>query len=202
MAKVVNGGCRLEINAPLPANEPLDVTAQLVSVDDNGSRAVMHQEIRTSTASVRDAVVAHMYPIVPLRKSKSKGKKKRTPPRVPTDAREVAFWRIRSDAGLDFAKVTGDFNPIHWVPAYAKASGFRNTILHGFGTMSRAYEGVQQGMFSGAARIRVFDCKFTRPLVLPARVGLYVAEGDNGYNVWVGDAPGGFAYMTGHFEID
>ena len=44
---------------------------------------------------------------------------------------------------LDFAKLTGDFNPIHWVPAYARASGFRSCILHGFATMSYAMEAIR-----------------------------------------------------------
>ena len=31
------------------------------------------------------------------------------------DAREVQRTRLRADAGLGFAKLTGDFNPIHWL---------------------------------------------------------------------------------------
>ena len=38
--------------------------------------------------------------------------------------------------------------------------------------------------------------RFTRPLVLPARVGVYV----RGDKVWVGDAPGGGAYLEGTFR--
>ena len=36
-------------------------------------------------------------------------------------------------------------------------------------------------------QITTFDCKFTRPLILPARVGLYVED----HNVYVGYAPAG-----------
>lgn len=201
IVKVMNGGCRLEVNGPLPSNEPLDVSAQLVSVDDNGRRAVLHQRITTGTKSAPNAVVANLFAIVPLPKSKNgapKGKK-REKARVPEDAREVGWWRLRPDAGLDFAKLTGDFNPIHWIPAYAKASGFRNTILHGFATLARAYEGLNRGLWKGSRQIKVLDAQFTRPLVLPARVGLYV-DGEGG--VFVGDAPGGPAYMVGKVEAE
>jgi acyl dehydratase len=122
---------------------------------------------------------------------------------VPEDARELGFWRLRADAGLDFAKLTGDFNPVHWVPAYARAFGFRNCILHGFATMARAMEGLHRGLLSGdTGRIRTLDVQFTSPLVLPARVGLYVAHGDDGARrVWVGDGRGGRAQLAGTFEL-
>ena len=70
-----------------------------------------------------------------MKKKNGKAAKKREPSRVPGDARELSFWNLSASAGLEFAKLTGDFNPIHWVPAYARASGFRNVILHGFATM-------------------------------------------------------------------
>jgi acyl dehydratase len=207
LMRVMNGGCRMEIHAPLPTDEPLDVSAQLVSIDDNGRRAVLHQKIVTGTRDVPEALVGHFYAVVPLsggkgeekkRKSKEEKKKRREKPRVPEGVREVTRWWIPADAGLDFAKLTGDFNPIHWVRPHAKMMGFKNVILHGFSTMARAYEGLNQQLFKGLGDFEVFDVKFTRPLVLPAEVGLYVDD-DNG--VYVGDAPGGPAYMVGSFEL-
>src|SRR5690606_29256820 len=38
--KVLNAGCRMEIRAPLPADEPLELSCQLVRIDDDGRRAV------------------------------------------------------------------------------------------------------------------------------------------------------------------
>jgi hypothetical protein len=207
MLAAMNGGCRLIMNAPLPAHEPLEVSARLESVDDDGRRAILEQRIVTSTRSAPEAVVAHLYIFVPLapngrnragkdRAGKEKGARTDRP-RVPEGARELAFWRLRPDAGLDFAKLTGDFNPVHWVPAYARAFGFRSTILHGFGTMARAIEGLNRSLFAGDVdALREVHVRFTRPLVLPARVGLYV----RGQELTVGDAPGGPAYLTGTFR--
>jgi acyl dehydratase len=204
LQKVLNAGCRMDIRAPLPADQPLIVRVRLESIDDDGRRALIKQRVVTGTESVPDALVSHMFALVPLGEGRDSKdgksgapKKKKEPIRVPEDARELGFWRLRADAGLDFAKLTGDFNPVHWIPPYARAMGFRNTILHGFSTMARAIEGVQRGMFAGSTRaLKVFDCKFTRPLVLPAKVGLYV-RGDG--EVFVGDAPGGPAYLVGSF---
>ena len=203
MFKVLNGGCRLEVNGPLPAGKLLRARARLEGIDDNGRRAVIHQKVVTGTDSDPDLVVGHMYAVVVLGGSKGKthGKpngsgKAKERARVPHDAQEVQRWKLRHDAGLDFAKLTGDFNPVHWVAPYAKAFGFRNTILHGFSTMARAIEGLQRGLFSGSTRvIQTFDVQFTKPLVLPAKVGLYVRDKE----VFVGDAPGGPAYLKGSF---
>ncbi|HJL18370.1 MAG TPA: MaoC/PaaZ C-terminal domain-containing protein [Sandaracinaceae bacterium LLY-WYZ-13_1] len=204
MLAAMNGGCKLVQNGPLPLNEPLEVSARLESIDDDGRRAILEQRIVTSTRSAPEAVVAHLYIFVPLGSKKKDGadgkaekaKKKKDKPRVPAEARELAYWRLRADAGLDFAKLTGDFNPVHWVPAYARAFGFRNTILHGFGTMARAIEGMNRALFVGDVdALKEIHVRFTRPLVLPARVGLYVHD----HEVFVGDAPGGPAYLTGTF---
>jgi len=197
MLRVMNGGCRLEIRSPLPADEPLHVTARLEDIDDDGRRAVLHQRVVTASSSDTEALVAHLYAIVPVAAAKRDGKRKERP-RVPQDVREVGFWRINARAGLDFAKLTGDFNPVHWVPAYARSMGFANVILHGFATMARAMEGLHRALFVGdVAAIATFDCKFTRPLVLPAKVGLYVGDHND---VYVGDAPGGPAYLVGTFS--
>lgn len=209
LVRVLNGGCRLEMFAPLPSDEPLIVRARLEDIDDNGRRALIHQRVVTGTETMPDSVVAHVYAIVPLGKPKNGvptgnghaaadvPEPKREAPRVPTDGEELARWRIGATAGLDFAKLTGDFNPVHWIRPYAKAFGFRSTILHGFATLARAIEGLQRTMFSGSVHaLHAVDVKFTKPLLLPAKVGLYVRADE----VWVGDAPGGPAYLTGHFE--
>lgn len=200
MSRVLNGGCNYEVRAPIPANEPLQVTARLESIDDDGRRAVMQQRLVTSTPSVKEALIADMFAIVPLSSGKKNGggkEAKKEQPRVPSDAKELAFFDVGAKAGLDFAKLTGDFNPIHWIPAAARASGFPNVILHGFGTMARTIEGLNKNLFGGdVTRIKKWSCRFTKPLVLPAKVSLYVKDNE----VFVGAAPGGPAYLVGSFE--
>ncbi|MFO0634839.1 MAG: MaoC/PaaZ C-terminal domain-containing protein [Nannocystaceae bacterium] len=200
LVRVLNGGCRLQMNAPLPADAPLHVRARLEDIDDNGRRAVLHQRVITGTEEHPEAVIADLFAIVPLAKKDGGNgaprEEKKPVVRVPEGAEELARWKLAPGAGLDFAKLTGDFNPVHWIRPYARAAGFRSTILHGFATLARTIEGLQRTMFAGSVHaLAEIDVKFTKPLVLPAKVGLYV----RGDEVWVGDAPGGPAYLAGKF---
>jgi hypothetical protein len=206
--KVLNAGCSMTINEQLPQKESLLVRARLESIDDNGRRAIIKTRIVTGTKSCPDALVGMMTVLVPLGGKRDPGApkpKKKERPSVPKDARELMFWKLNSTAGLEFAKLTGDFNPLHWVPAYARASGFRNCILHGFATMAYAIEGLHRNHLSGDVNaIRSVDVDFTSPLVLPARVGLYLGqesepEAPEKRSFFVGDAPAGRAYLRGHF---
>lgn len=222
LGRVLNAGCRLEIHAPLPADEPLYLAARLDGIDDDGRRALIHSRLITGTPSALGALVAHLCAFVPLRRrddGRHDDKARKERPQVPAGARELAWWRFGTDAGFTFACLTGDFNPLHWVPPAARAAGFRNVILHGFATLARALEGLIGGLWAGdASPLAEVDVRFTRPLVLPAEVGLYflpasttshpaspgeARRGGEGSPqpaaFFVGDAPGGGAYLTGNF---
>ena len=106
MTRVVNAGCRIEMNAPLDAHAKLHVKARLASVDDDGKRALLTQRIVTGTDKAPEAVVAEIRAYVPLAKAsgdKGKGEKRngapKSRPTVPADAREIAFFRIGKNAG-------------------------------------------------------------------------------------------------------
>jgi len=197
MAKVVNGGCRMEIKAPIPDKSPLDLKAQLVDVDDNGYRAVLSQRLTTAVSGEAPALIATVYGIVPYkRKPRSEGPQ-RPKPLVPRDVREIGWLRLGPRDGLAFACLTGDFNPIHWLSPYAKMAGFGRTILHGFGTLARSMEIMNQVLWSrDIHRLSSIEVRFTRPLRLPNQVGVYLKQNQ----LFVGDSPGGPAYLTGSFE--
>jgi acyl dehydratase len=195
--RIVNAGCRLEVHAPLPAGEPLTVKVRLESIEEDDRKALLVQRIVTGTRALPDAVVAELRAIVPLGKP---GQKKAAAPRalVPQGAKELAFLRLSATAGRDFALLTGDVNPIHWIAPAARAAGFRGCILHGFSTLARTIEALNRRVFAGDARaLASIDVRFTRPLVLPAKVGVYTTPSRD---VFVGDAPGGGAYLEGRYE--
>lgn len=197
LKRVLNGGTRIEIRGPLPAGEPLSLEACLASIDDNGHRAVLEQRLVTSTPSSPEALVATVYAIVPLgQRGAPSGAKSKERPRVPNGARPILRRRLAENAGWEFALLTGDFNPVHWLRPYAKAAGFASTIMHGYATLAIALEALIGVLFAGASTpLTSVDVKFVRPLLLPHEVGVFV-DGDA---LFVGENPGGPAFMTGVF---
>lgn len=195
LTKVLNGGCRMEQRAPIPAGEPLELRARLESIDDDGRRAVIETSLVTGTRSVPEALTCRLYAIVPLSRDK-RGKPKERP-RVDPDHREIDQWRLGPKSGLEFAVLTGDFNPVHWVRPYARAAGFRSTILHGFSTLARSIESMNRNVRSGdVSGWGTIDVRFTRPLMLPAKPRVFHAPGQFA----VGDALGGPAFLIGTYE--
>jgi len=194
MSRVLNGGSRIEMLYPLPADEPLKLRAQLVEVDDNGNRAIFRQRLVTGTAERPESLISYVNAILPLKRSDGPKKEK---PRVPERAREIDTWRLDKKSGLQFALLTGDFNPVHWISPYARMSGFPRTILHGFATMARSIESMNGTLWLGRPqRLHTFEARFVKPLVFPGSVKVYV---DNKGGVFVGQAPGGPAYLTGNY---
>jgi hypothetical protein len=205
LLRAVNGGCTVRVNAPIPDNEPLQVRARLFEIDDDGRRARLHQQVQTGTASAPDALAVDVFAVVPLANGKNgsrvgngAAKANGSRPHTPADAREVARFALGKDAGLSFAKLTGDFNPIHWLPLAARASGFRRPILHGFAELAYAWEGLNKNVLGGDVHaVAAIDVRLTRPLVLPHEVGLFV----RGRELSLSDALGGPAYLTGTFRL-
>lgn len=196
LTRIMNAGCAITQHRPLPAGEHLVVRARLESIDDDGRRAILRTRIVTGTATTPDAVTSEIQVFVPL--AKKPGGARQTA-LAPITAREIGFLRFGADAGLDFAKLTGDFNPIHWIPAYARASGFRASILHGFATFAAAIETITRRTLSGeVGALATVSARFTRPLVLPASVGVYVSAANE---FFVANAPGAPAYVSGQFTL-
>jgi acyl dehydratase len=203
MSRILNQGCRIEHRAPLPAGEDLHCSAQLISVEETETKARITTRIITGTATVAEAIVADVHAVVPLKK-KQGGSSKRTPPTVPENAIELARHELTPRSGLDFALLTGDFNPIHWIKPYAKLAGFKSTILHGFASLALSWEDMITHQFGGeTSAIAAVDVRFVRPLHLPVEVGVYVSpklNEDGHFEIALGKGPGDTAYMLGTAE--
>lgn len=195
LKRVLNLGCDLEVNAPL-AGPQLDVSVQLVGVEDSESAIQLATRVVTGTREHNEALVAMMHAII---KKPRQGPKKPQADKViiPLDARMIADRRFGPKAGRDFAFLTGDINPIHWLPPYAKASGFKRPILHGFAQMSWVGEAIIANVYAGdITRLRALSINFSKPFLLPGHATLYLT-GEHRYAV--GTAPGGTPYGHGTF---
>lgn len=198
LVKVVNAGCEMTIQGDIDRARPIQIKTQLVSVEDKGRRMLLRTRIATGNPEQPEALVAHVATLVPSPNGGSAQKRPKTVPTVPREATEIASFRLLRSSARQFAHLTGDYNPIHWSRSYARLMGFRGTILHGFGSLAWSFEGLVRGRLSGRVdRIRQFDARFTRPLVLPATVGLFLGPGDR---VALGISAGAAAYLEGSYR--
>ncbi|MCC9196664.1 MaoC/PaaZ C-terminal domain-containing protein [Arthrobacter sp. zg-Y820] len=91
----------------------------------------------------------------------------------------TAQWRLGADAGRNYARVSGDFNPIHLSRLSAKALGMKRSLAHGMYLASRVVADIVQNRQEPYE----WTIEFDSPVFLPATVALSIsdAEGEDGY---------------------
>ena len=104
-----------------------------------------------------------------------------------------AVLRISPGLIRRYASVGGDHNPIHTNPLAAKLFGFPTVIAHGMYTAA-AVLGNIEGQLPPAVR---YSVRFGKPVVLPARAGLYVDRDSDGWSVALRHLTKGYPHLTG-----
>ncbi|MEJ5061468.1 MULTISPECIES: MaoC family dehydratase [unclassified Pseudomonas] len=109
---------------------------------------------------------------------------------------EVTHWKAPSDIGRQYAKVSGDYNPIHLSAASAKLFGFPSAIAHGLWNKARALAALADHLPTANVEIHV---QFKKPVRLPSEVTLLAsAAGSSGDLRLVG--VGDLEHMVGHWR--
>jgi acyl dehydratase len=89
-----------------------------------------------------------------------------------SEGEELKPWNY--DVGrLDlvmYCGASGDFNPIHWNEAFAKAVGLPEVISHGMYTMARIGQFVTDWA-GDPGTVKRFKTRFTQPVVVPNDTG-------------------------------
>ena len=130
----------------------------------------------TSTATVGDEVVWESESTYLVRG-------KRNPDAVwSSDLVDVApsgtVFNLPADLGRRYARVGGDYNPIHLYPLTAKALGFPRQIAHGMWTLARSIAALENRLPSA---VRV-DAAFKKPVLLPSTVAFGSAVRETGFD--------------------
>ena len=91
---------------------------------------------------------------------------------------QVARWKAPKDIGRRYAKVAGDFNPIHLFGATAKLFGFPTAIAHGLWNKAHALALLGERLPQSGYEV---DVRFQKPVLLPSEVTLVAsAPADQG----------------------
>ena len=109
---------------------------------------------------------------------------------------QVAQWKAPSDIGRQYAKVSGDYNPIHLSSASARLFGFPSAIAHGLWNKARTLAALAEQLPTANIEIAV---QFKKPVRLPSEVALLAsAAGSSGELQLIGAAD--LEHMVGHWR--
>ena len=104
-----------------------------------------------------------------------------------------AVLRITSGQIRHYASVGGDHNPIHTNPIAAKLFGFPTVIAHGMFTAAAVLANIE-GQIPDAVK---YSVRFAKPVVLPARAGLYVDRVSEGWELTLRHLTKGDPHLKG-----
>ncbi len=98
------------------------------------------------------------------------------PPKAPRDAVVLAQLNVTGQTAWTYARVSGDYNPIHLNDRAARFFGLRGSISHGMWSLARSLAQQPVPDLPIGARI---DTQFLTPVQLPARVAIkeWTADG-------------------------
>lgn len=164
-ARIVHGEQAIELFSEIPAEGSVRTTSTVTGVFDKGSGAlVTHESISEDAGDGR-----------PLFKSTSglfvrgaggfggERSQRSAAPMPARDPDEVVAYTTRPDQALLY-RLSGDRNPLHSDPEFAKRAGFDRPILHGlctFGFTGRAILHTLCG--SDPGRLRSMSARFSAP---------------------------------------
>ncbi|MBK5413511.1 MaoC family dehydratase [Pseudomonas sp. TH31] len=109
---------------------------------------------------------------------------------------EVARWKAPANIGRQYAKVSGDYNPIHLSAVSAKLFGFPTAIAHGLWNKARTLAALADHLPTANIEIAV---QFRKPVRLPSEVTLLASAAASSGDLQLVGA-GELEHMVGHWR--
>lgn len=193
LTTLLNQGVHMVVHQAIPPGMPLTLAGQLVDVKEVGNRLRIHMRIEASVEGLGRCLDIDSYAAVLL------GPRATSSPREREESRyeSVGKWSVDTHDGLHFAFLTGDFNPIHTLPAVGRRTATGRCILHGFGQLAKTWETLLNAGWS----IRELDIRWVKPLPMPSgEVSVEVSpsvDGDGQHALRVVSAHG--MHLVGRF---
>lgn len=168
-AMLVHGEQGIELHRPIPVEGTVRTTSEITGIFDKGSGAVIATRSESVDAGSGEPLFTTTSSVFIRGEGGFGGDRGPSGPKNPAPDRapdhEVTYG-TRPDQALLY-RLSGDRNPLHSDPSFAKLGGFDRPILHGlcsYGFTGRALLHTLCG--SDPARFRAMEARFTKP-VLP-----------------------------------
>jgi len=199
-ARTLHAGSSVRMHRLFTCEEPLSWAASVEAVERTCSRIRIEQQIVLSSERQEPVLTATLSLVIPERKRSSP----RTPEIVPASASVISSLALPRREGWRYARLSGDFNPVHWSAAAAKLSGQPGPIAHGFDLMTRVCHTVIARIAGTPSRLRALRVAFRRTVALPANIQLLTDAPDavtGQIPLWLGAGPGAMIHLAGHLEL-
>lgn len=160
LAAVLHGGQRIELYRPIPVTGKAVQTSRIAAVYDKGKAAVI--VLRSEVTDDEGPLWAADTQIFVRGEGGFGGDRgpsvrAEAPGREPDRTAEVT---TREDQALLY-RLSGDWNPLHADPEFAKVAGFDKPILHGLCSYGIVLKAVVDTMLDGdVARVRAYSTRF------------------------------------------
>ncbi|MHB1447366.1 MAG: MaoC/PaaZ C-terminal domain-containing protein [Acidimicrobiales bacterium] len=167
-AMLVDGGRTVEFHRPLPVEGKIKSRGRVTGVYDKGSGAVVASESESVDAESGEALFDLKSQVFIRGEGGFGGDRGPSGPRnVPPDRApdKVVTYETRPDQALIY-RLSGDRNPLHSDPEFAKTAGFTRPILHGlctYGFTGRALLHALCG--SEPERFKSMEGRFSKPVM-------------------------------------
>lgn len=114
----------------------------------------------------------------------------------PPTPESVTVTPVEADDGIGwrYARVAGDFNPIHLSKIGARLFGFNEPIAHGMWSMARCLAPLESSAFDAPKRV---DVVFKRPVTIPAPLTLETWRAEDGAGFALKGAGKGKMHVAG-----
>lgn len=160
LARVLHGGQTIELHRPIPVEGKAVATGRIAAVYDKGKAAVL--VMRTEVADAEGPLWTNDAQIFVRGEGGWGGDRgpstRLEEPAGPPD--RTVERQIREEQALLY-RLSGDWNPLHADPEFAKLAGFDRPILHGLCTYGMTLKAVVDTVLGGdVARVRSYTTRF------------------------------------------
>ena len=199
-ARALHAASSVQVHRLFTCDEPLGFTANVEAVQRTGHRIRIDQKLELVAMRGQPVLTATLSLVLPARRRSGS----RPAEMAPASASQLDELDLGRTEGWKYARISGDFNPVHWSLAAARLSGLPGPIAHGFDVMTRISHVAVEKIAGKLSRLRVLEVSFRKPIALPAHLSLLTApaDGETGHiPLWVATGPGAVTHLTGHVEL-
>lgn len=186
---------QIELIADHRKEDPIKIEAEVfISNKEEGSLLPEFKETYTQNG-VKIAEVKSSYLV--KRKSKKSKSKKRTNSIIENEEQNwlATKWHLKGSDSFSYAKLSGDYNPIHISSFIAWLAGFKSKIIHGWFMASKITAAIEKETDMPAKAI---DIQFLQAIPLPNQLNFEFRLGhDRNLEFRISDFNGQVFYLCG-----